>query len=422
MTTTTPTDWLPPGGLPGEHPVVAAVARLREEIGALREAPVWSMGQPDTARVMAEVTALGAQVAALELQVLAHADTIGVGDASGATTTGNWWAVATRQTRPAAHRKVRLAAALDGAREPVRDAMAEGRVLPDQAQVIVDAVTALPVDELDPEVITAAERHLIAAAGEHDAKALKILGRRILEVVAPDLADAHEARLLEAEEARAPQAARFTMSEDGHGQVHGRFTLPALHGAMLATQLDALVGAQDQETSEQPLPHRKGLALAAWVERYPDGTLPKTGGGVAATVVVTMTIESLLGGLEAACLSTGGKLSAGEARRLACEAGIIPAVLGGKSQVLDLGRKRRFHTEAQRIALMLRDGPTCTGAGCDRPASQSHAHHDQAWSRGGGTSLTNGRLLCLGHHLKAHDPRYTHTIRPDNTITFHRRT
>ena len=63
-----------------------------------------------------------------------------------------------------------------------------------------------------------------------------------------------------------------------------------------------------------------------------------------ATVVVTMTLETLLGAERAATLDTGENLSAGRARMLACEAGIIPFVLGGASQVLDAGRERRFHT------------------------------------------------------------------------------
>ena len=119
-----------------------------------------------------------------------------------------------------------------------------------------------------------------------------------------------------------------------------------------------------------------------------------------------MTLEPLLGGLAAASLDTGGHLSPGEARRLACRAGIIPAVLDGASQVLDLGRERRFHTEPQRIALAHRDRG-CTAEGCDAPPGLCHAHHDQPWSRGGTTDTTTGRLLCPRHHTLAHDPRYT---------------
>ena len=69
-----------------------------------------------------------------------------------------------------------------------------------------------------------------------------------------------------------------------------------------------------------------------------------------ATVVVTMTLETLTGGLAAATLDTGDRIAAHTARRLACEAGIIPVVLSGTREVLDLGRRNRLFTRAQRIA------------------------------------------------------------------------
>lgn len=72
-------------------------------------------------------------------------------------------------------------------------------------------------------------------------------------------------------------------------------------------------------------------------------------GGTGATVVVTMTLDSLLGGLAEAVLDNGDRISAATARRLACESGIVPVVLGGRSEVLDLGRRRRYHSKAQRI-------------------------------------------------------------------------
>ena len=186
--------------------------------------------------------------------------------------------------------------------------------------------------------------------------------------------------MLEAEEHAARAAASFTMVEDGHGRCHGRFTIPALHGQMLRKHL--LAHAPTTEAGrEQQTKHRLGEAFCEYVETRPAGSVGKAG-GVCATVVVTMTLESLLGGLAAASLDTGGRLSPGEARRLACRAGIIPAVLDGASQVLDLGRKRRFHTEPQRIALAHRDRG-CTADGCDAPPGLCHAHHDQPWSRGG---------------------------------------
>jgi len=151
----------------------------------------------------------------------------------------------------------------------------------------------------------------------------------------------------------------------------------------------------------RPGPHAFGRAFCELIERFPATKLPKAG-GVSATVVVTMTIDTLMGRLEeAGVLDTGDRISPGEARRLACEAGIIPAVLGGRSEVLDLGRTRRSHNQPQRIAMGIRDGG-CTEPGCDAPPALCHAHHDQAFSEGGITDVEHARLLCTPHHIKYH--------------------
>jgi hypothetical protein len=143
---------------------------------------------------------------------------------------------------------------------------------------------------------------------------------------------------------------------------------------------------------------------------------------VAATVVVTMELDTLLGGLKAASLDTGGRINAGEARRLACGAGIIPIVLGGPSVVLDAGRKRRFHSETQRIVMGVRDGG-CTAYGCDAPPALCQAHHDETpWSRGGGTSVKKGRLLCPPHHALIHNSLYQHHLDKHGKVRFTRRT
>jgi hypothetical protein len=63
----------------------------------------------------------------------------------------------------------------------------------------------------------------------------------------------------------------------------------------------------------------------------------------------------------------------------------------------------------------------CTAEGCDRPAGWCHAHHHTPWSKGGDTSVENGRLLCAFHHGKAHSPSYDTTTGPTGQITFHRR-
>ena len=254
-----------------------------------------------------------------------------------------------------------------------------------------------------------------------------MLGRHVLDVVAPEVAEEHERRLLEDEERRARERTRLTMSEDGHGLVHGRFSIPALHASMLRKALLGLAAPRHQAATHpvgsvagRPSPQRLGAAFCEYVERYPADRLPHAG-GASATVVVTIGLDQLHEALGAGVLDDHGRISATEARRLACEAGIIPSVLGGPGQVLDVGRRKRFHTEPQRLALALRDGG-CTADGCDWPPGLCHAHHDVAWSRGGPTSVTNGRLLCPRHHTLAHHPGYATTRLGTGKLRFTRRT
>ena len=409
---------------PSRHLVSRVVVSLTDQVASVKEASLWSMSAAETEQTLVALTRLTAQVAELELRVAEHAGSIGVGDARGATSTAVWWAHTTRQTRLEAHRKMRLALGLEHF-PVVRDALAAGDLTLEQATVIVRVLDELNPD-LDHAVQAQAQARLVVLAREHDARSLRILGRRILDVLDPAAADEAEAKTLAEEDRKANATTRLTMSEDGHGRVHGRFIISAAQGAMLKKLLLGLAApkhvaaTQGAGAERAPGPERLGRAFGELIERYPADKVPAAG-GVNATVVVTMDLATLLGSLKAASLDTGEKISADQARRLACEAGIIPAVLGGASQVLDLGRRRRFHTESQRIALALEQGG-CTAEGCDWPPGMCHAHHEVPWSRGGPTTVRQGRLLCLRHHARAHDPDFTMTKLPGGKVDFTRRT
>jgi hypothetical protein len=382
------------------HPVAAGVARIEAELADLTHQAMWTMSPAETRDLLPRITRLRARLDSLELRTAVHADRTEVGADTGATSSAVWWAHETHQTQRDAASSMKLAKALER-HEPVADALANGAILTDQARVIVEAVDALP-DDLQPEVKPQARAYLLAQAAHHDAKALRILGRRVFEVVAPDLAEAHEAKTLEAEEKRAEQKARLTMHDDGHGTTYGRFQIPTHVADKLRKALHAL--ANPQAGGEGSSPHGMGLAFLAYINRYPTDRLPQAG-GLDATVVVTMTLDTLMGGLQAAQLDTGTRISPSLARKLACQAGVIPVVLGGRSQVVDIGRRARFHTKAQRIALAVQHGG-CYVEGCDRPSAWCQAHHLDPWSEGGGTSVERGALLCERHHTLAHHPDY----------------
>ena len=175
--------------------------------------------------------------------------------------------------------------------------------------------------------------------------------------------------------------------------------------------------------------HRRGRALTELIEHL---DTEKLTGKVASTVIVTMTAEQVLGAAKAAELQatvheltgtllamspssaaastdTGHLMSASAARRIACAADIIPAVLGGPSQILDLGRQNRFFNEHQRTALATLY-ETCAAADCDRPYAWSELHHEDPWSKGGLTDLDRAIPLCGYHHRTMHDPGYHHEI------------
>jgi hypothetical protein len=252
------------------HQVASATAHLRAIADGVVDASVWSMTAPETATTLVELTRLQAQVVELRSRVAAHADELQVGSEVGATSTANWLAHSTKLTRPAAARVVRLGYDLS-THDHVRTALAAGDLRPEQ--------------------------HLVAAAQEHDAKTLRILGRRLLEVIAPDLADQHEADLLEQEEAKAAQSCRLTMTDDGRGRTYGRFTLPGVAGR----------GAEE----DAPGPSRAGADGERVLRAHrtvPAKALPKVGGRDA-TIVVTIDLDTLTDRLEkAGVLDTGERI------------------------------------------------------------------------------------------------------------------
>ena len=80
-----------------------------------------------------------------------------------------------------------------------------------------------------------------------------------------------------------------------------------------------------------------------------------------------------------------------------CDAGFVPVVLGGKSEILDLGRMRRLASPALRHVVGLRDGH-CAFPGCEVPLYRCELHHIRPWQDGGPTSLENLVALCVRHH------------------------
>lgn len=348
----------------------------------------------------------------------------------GATNTADLLGRSAGHDRSAGHQVMRTAKAAPAA-SARGAALAAGQLTERQARIIDAGLDRLPPSSSSADR-DRTERHLIDAAARLTPRELQAAADRAAgALVSDEAADAAENAAVADRERAARAKAEFSMWDNTDGTWSGRFTLPDLEAAHLKAAVDGfaaprrvhrLTDAADSPQAEGPGPasaplltsaHRQGLGFADLACRLTD--LP-VHGGVSSTVVVTLDIDALTGDLErVGHLSDGQRISAGQARRLACSAGLVPAVLGGASRVLDVGTAQRLFTPAQRTALVLRDRG-CTMPGCDRPAAWTEAHHLVPFSRGGPTDLANAALVCFFHHHWLHEHHIEGRLGPDSGV------
>ncbi len=427
------------------HPIIAAASDVRASLKAVADANPTFMTTQEKATALVQLAAAEAQLGELRLRILADAGDLA--ETTAAKDAAAWLARQTRTSYADARADLRLATALDRDRPVLAAAMRDGAASLAQARVIDRALRNLPA-AVDAETVALAEKHLVDHAGEFGPKELGRIGRRILDVVAPEIAEAAEAQRLADLEAHAADKTRLTMRRLGDGTTRISSRVPDSAATRFATYLEAFTNPRVEREVQPPAdtslagdatahdpvarmayPKRMGQAFVQLLESLDPTRLPVHGGD-ATTVVVTIDLESLKARLATADLVgaglvpgdelTGDAITAAQARRLACSAKILPAVLGGASLPLDLGRVRRLFTPAQRKALLIRD-QTCRAEGCDTPGTWCEAHHLDPWTTGGPTDLDNGILLCSHHHHRAHDTSYRTDRLPSGDLRFHPR-
>ena len=364
--------------------------------------------------------------------------------------TADLMATRTHADRATCVREQKLAEALEERWTATRQACLVGEISTDHARVItkvLDDLGELPevyANHVDAAMLAKAETHLIGLATTHNPQTLRRLAAHLFEVIAPEAADEIEARKLAAMEQRAEAAMGITIRRDAQG-IEGlteiRMLLPDAIADRFTTYLHTFtnprVTGEGEDGEPQPLvpfthpdghkiPHTRRLAMAfaQLLESLDPDRMPIHGGD-ATSMFVTIGLEDLRKDLAGADLGLGddaSRITAAQTRRLACTANLIPVVLGGKSEILDLGRTQRLFNRAQRKAMALRD-QQCRAEGCTVPATWCEAHHfGRPWAAGGETNLDDGKLLCRWHHQRAHDDRYLHTQMPNGDVRFARRT
>ncbi|MFN8196657.1 MAG: DUF222 domain-containing protein [Nocardioidaceae bacterium] len=419
------------------HPILEATAVLGAALKSVADVSPVFMSTPEKASALTELSRLEGQLAELKCRVLAAAQD--VAETTAARDAAEWLARAGRERLEDTRRDLRLAVAVDARYLLLGTALREGSVNRAQAQVIATALDRLPA-EIPTDLVIAAEERLVAEAASFGPATWPGWARTSSRS-SPHIGEALEARRLATLEAAAHRATTLSLHRVGDGMTRITGLLPDAAATRLATYLEAftnprkdpeargtrLTTSQDLVT-RLPYGRRLGEAFCQLLECIDPTRLPLHA-GTATTIMITLSLDQLRADLATAEVIGASHLpgtddpmtiTAAEARRLACTANLIPAVLDSDSQPLDLGRTRRLFTTAQRHALQLRDRH-CQAEGCLIPGTWCEAHHWNPWAHGGQTNLNDGLLLCRHHHTTAHDPTYTHDRHPTGTIRFHPR-
>src|SRR4051795_6348441 len=344
-------------------------------------------------------------------------------------------------------------------------AAAEGRLSNPMIDTIVGVMTQVPAEHRDD-----AEQHLLTFASEAGYKQVAALGERILAHLDPDGAAPDET-----EPAIPSRELSLRRKRTGFWELNGRFDdetgtrasalLDSLaerrttdEGPDLRSPLerygDAFSDAIDLAFNSPALPTQAGerahvmvaVSLADLRSSIGQAVLGDTGTTSADTPAALSNIGTTLKtgvgramldntattpnpGADQAALGTVpkavgramlgdlGTISAAEARIHACDCKLIPAVLGSKSELLDLGRQHRLISTPLRRALYLRDRG-CAFPGCHRPPRHCQGHHIRHWADGGPTELGNLVLMCAHHHRLLHRSGWQVRIAADGLPEF----
>jgi len=384
------------GGVP------EALALIRGQVAGMGERLWAARGHGELMETVAQIESLKSSLDALERGVVRELEATGAVKASGWASTQDFLTAVAGGHKGTGPAVVRLAKAVDGpVLAPVAEALRDGWLSTAKAQVIERAIDALPSDQ---GLRTRGVQALLAEATALDATDLKKLARRLLSVVDPDGDERRDEQALDRLERVAHLNRHLAITEDQAGGAWIKGRCSAEDAALIKSTLIPLAKPQpnagpdcdpdcDPDTCAVPGCSHDGRDPRDHGTRMLDAlleacrllqhteVLPYSHGAVP-RLTLTMDFEDLREQSGFGVTETGQDLTASTIRRMCCDAQVIPAVLGGASEVLDVGRAQRLVTAAIWKALVARDRH-CRFAGCTRPPVMCHAHHIRHWVDGG---------------------------------------
>ncbi|WLQ05412.1 HNH endonuclease signature motif containing protein [Arthrobacter oryzae] len=290
-------------------------------------------------------------------------------------------------------------------------AVAAGTVASRAASIITLALDRVR-HHAPEDAVARMEHNLTSAAAEHDTDFLSRIARRWVDGLDQDGSEPSE------EELRHRQGAFIRKPRRGLHHVE-IFATPDQYEPLLtamntATNPRTRPGDTDTTSADALDPRTRPQRLldglvGASKAGLSTGDLPAAG-GLRPQVMVTIDYRDLLDKLEQGIPGTGsftftGPVTAATVRKIACDADIIPVLLGSQGRILDIGRTTRIFPPHIRKAITARD-QGCAFPSCTIPAPWCEAHHITYWSHGGATSTDNGTLLCSHHHHLIHKEQW----------------
>lgn len=366
--------------------------------------PVW---QGSDAELLTELQALETRLHATwarVLSVVAEIETRGTAATMGYGTTVALVRAVSRVPRSEARARVSAAAevlpsrGLGGA--PVEPQLpATAAAVADHAIGAADVAAIRSVLARIPPHIGAEKKAAVEAElGRHartlDAGQLMVLGKRILAYLDQDGRPPDDE----------PETRRRLSFHDRDGGYELAGWLDREAAEIVRSALSPLAAPRPANGTEVDLRNaaqRDADALVELARRALDGGELPAEGGERPQVVVTTSLPTLQSRIGSGSLALGGAINAETVRRIACDAQIIPVVLGARGEPLDVGRASQTVPTAIRRAVVIRDRG-CAFPGCPVPARWCEIHHIVYWADGGPTSLGNCVALCGRHHRLIH--------------------
>ncbi|MGZ0149070.1 DUF222 domain-containing protein [Kribbella sp. WER1] len=371
---------------------------------------VVALGNHEVLPALDQVDAEITRLQALRLQLISRAEESGLPQELGARDTVELLTLRHRRDRPEAWRDVRLARALPryGA---VATTLAEGIDAPDGTRLLQTAHASAIITELERvrtrvpvEDLDVAEQQLVSLATHLTPKELRTAAKQLCNLLDSDGPEPEEQKAYERESLTLTTAENGVKFRGYLANENAELLRAVIHtGARPHRTVD---GEHDPRARDKRQADALTTALTVASNAWDTDTVSH---GAKANITVTIDLDDLKSATANATGQTtyGDDLSAATIRRLACDANVIPLVLGSNSEPLDVGRRERLVTRAMRHALIARDHGCVV---CAAPPVMCDAHHLTSWLDGGPTAIDNLALLCRRHHVDLHAGRWLITI------------